>query len=450
MTPEMGNAQGAAMPAAASFSLSRFTARHASIRDEFVALWAATPPEMPEIGPRIGFLRHRANARAAARLIDELAGDLEQRPGGAAERAALRERVRQRLHQFGEARLGWPDGYRRLLFGDAFYESAVAFTREARRFNPGFTLEQLGQALRNVWIGNSLQMLLDLPVRLRPGLSAYSMLYPVTDNWLDDPGIASDSKRSFNERFGQRLAGLPVCARGEPEAAAWRLVERIEEEFPRDDCPSVYASLLAIHGGQLRSLRQHDGVTMTDAELLSISVEKGGSSVSADLHLVAGQTTPAEERFTFGFGVFLQLLDDLQDVEADRAAAHETVFTRAARRGPLDEAAGRLARFIDAVLADARFSGPAFADRIDLIRRNCRALLVSSVAEHPKRFSRSFRRRLARQWPVSFRSQSRLRRRAVTRWRALESRSDIASSVAGFLDSEPGNPGTRTPTCACP
>jgi hypothetical protein len=412
-----------------------FATRRASLCDEFLDLWAATPLGMPELGSRVGLLRQRSNARAAARLIDDLAAEIEQVPEGDSERRAWRDAIRERLQQFGHERLAWPEGYRRLLLGDAFYESSIAFAREARAFNPRFTFEQLGQAVRNVWIGNSLQMLLDQPVKLRPGLSAYSMLYPVTDNWLDDPDVSSGLKRSFNERLGQRLAGLPVRADDERDTAVCRLVERIEQEFRRDDCPCVYASLLAIHDSQMRSLDQHGGTDLTDADLLSISFGKGGSSVSTDLHLVTRCAEPAEERFAFGYGVFLQLLDDLQDVEVDRAAGHETLFTRAARQGPLDELTARLARFIDAVLADKHFDGPEFADRIDLIRRNCRALLVGSVAEHPRRFSRRFRRHLERQWPLSFRAQPRLRRRALARWSEVQSRGGINGRLTEWLDS---------------
>ena len=202
----------AAVPGAVLTHPINFAARRAAVRHQLLARWVATPPEMPELGPRIGFLRQRSNARAAARLIDDLAAEIERLPDGETERRRWRDGIRERLQRFGHERLGWPDGYRRLLFGDAFYESSVAFAREARAFNPRLTFEQLGQALRNVWIGNSLQMLLDRPVELRPGLSAYSMLYPVTDNWLDDPDVSSDLKRAFNERLGTRLAGLPVRA----------------------------------------------------------------------------------------------------------------------------------------------------------------------------------------------------------------------------------------------
>src|SRR5512143_138966 len=150
-------------------------------RDEQLALWAATPAVLPSMGPRVGFWRQFSNGRAASRLIDELAASSRRIPRDEPGRHVWRERLRERLQGFGQERLGWPDGYRRLLFGDAFFESTVAFTREARAFDPSLTLEQLGQALRNVWIGNSIQMLLDRRVELRDGLFAYSMLYPLTD-----------------------------------------------------------------------------------------------------------------------------------------------------------------------------------------------------------------------------------------------------------------------------
>ena len=130
-------------------------------------------------------------------------------------------------------------------------------------------------------------MLLDQSVELRDGLFAYSMLYPLTDNWLDDPAVPSARKRAFNQRFGWRLAGLPVIPHDAREAAVFRLVARIEDELPRRDFPWVFESLLAIHEGQSRSLDQQGASGLGDDEILAISFEKGGSSVLADLHLVS-------------------------------------------------------------------------------------------------------------------------------------------------------------------
>ena len=392
-----------------------FGDRLRSLPAELIALWEACERDVPDLGPPVGWLRKQSNARAARCLIDQLAdevGRLRDEP----DRAAWRDTVRERLQQFGEQRLNWPDGYRRLLFGDQFYESTIDFVRGARSFDPAMRLADIGQALRNVWIGNSFQMLLDQPVALRSGLFGYSMLYPVTDNWLDDPAVPSDVKRSFGDWLARRLAGEPVQPANPHQAAVGRLVERIEREFSRDRCSAVYQSLLAINEAQTTSLRQHGDTTLSDGELLAISMAKGGTSVLVDLHLVAASPTRVEEQFAFSYGVCLQLLDDVQDVEADLAANHQTMCTRAAQCGPLDEIAARLARFIDAVLLHSeRFNDEAYGDRIDLIRRNCLALLVGSVAEQPARFSRGFRRRLAGSWPVSFRSHRRLHRRALAR-----------------------------------
>lgn len=390
--------------------------RVAALRDRHARLWAATPAELPGLGPATGWRRRFANARAAARLIDELVAEVDHLPEEEPERRAWQDRVRERLQDFGAARLGWPAGYRRLLFADSFYAAALAFAREAHACRPELPPDSLWQALRNVLIGNSLQMLLDREVALRPGLFAYSMLYPLTDNLLDDPRVPARDKRAFNERFGRRLAGLPVGVSAPGDAAVFGLVARIEEELPRACFAEVHESLLAIHRAQERSLAQQDEPRLPDDALLAISCEKGGTSVLADLYLVSGRASAPEESFAFGYGVFLQLLDDLQDVEPDLDAGHQTLFTRAARRGPLDEPTARLARFIDRVLDGADIlAGPAYADRKDLIRRNCRTLLVGAVSEQPTRFTRRFRRAIERPWPLSLRAMRRLRRRAERR-----------------------------------
>ena len=408
--------------------------RVAALRDEHARLWGATPAVMPSFGPPVGWLQQLSNERAARRLVDALAAEAEHVPDGEREWRTWRETVRERLQAFGEERLAWPVGYRRLLFADDFFAASVAFAREARAFDPDLPDESLGQALRNVWIGNSLQLRLGLAVALGPGLFAYSMLYPLTDNLLDDPALDGRAKRAFNDRFGRRLAGLPVRPEGAAEAAVFELVRRIEAQFRRDAFPEVHESLLAIHAGQTRSLAQQDDPRLRDPELLAISFEKGGSSVLADAYLVAGQVRPGDERFAFGYGTFLQLLDDLQDVAADLEAGHQTVFTRAARRGVLDEHAARLGSFIDRVLDAEPLTGFEAGDRRDLIRRNCRALLVAAIAEQPRRFSRRFRRTLERGWPFSFGAMRRLRRHAERRLRELAVRLGRRAATPSLLD----------------
>ena len=408
--------------------------RVVALRDEHSRLWLATPSAMPALGPPVSWLRHLSNERAARRLVDRLAAEVERVPRSERERGAWREGVRERLRAFGEQRLDWPAGYRRLLFADEFFTASVSFVREARAFAPDLPDASLGQALRNVWIGNSLQMRLGLPVALGPGLFAYSMLYPLTDDLLDDPSLDPRAKGAFSDRFGMRLAGRAVRPAGAREAAVFELVRRIETQFPRDAFPDVHESLLAIHAGQAQSLRQQDDPRLGDRDLLEITFEKGGSSVLADLYLVAGRSCREDERFAFGYGTFLQLLDDLQDVSADLGAGHQTVFTRAAQLGGLDEPAARLGSYVDRVLDDEPLTGLAAADRRDLVRRNCRALLVGAIAEQPRRFTRPFRRAIERRWPFSFGAMRRLRRRAEVRFGDAARRAAARAGAPSLLD----------------
>ena len=149
------------------------------------------------------------------------------------------------------------------------------------------------------WLSQSL----DDPARRqsRAIARAGQHMLSLVDNLLDDPAVDPGAKRAFNQRFGWRLGGRRVGASSAAEAAPFRMVERIEEEFPRREYGDVYESLLAIHRGQVLSLRQQAAPALTHAELLAISCEKGGSSVLADLYLVRGTPGPEEERFAFGW-----------------------------------------------------------------------------------------------------------------------------------------------------
>ncbi|HXY38202.1 MAG TPA: hypothetical protein VEQ10_00945 [Vicinamibacteria bacterium] len=412
------------------------TAAVARLCREHEALWAATPEDPPVLGPPVARPRQQQNAREAERLLDEVAAAVLECPEDDEGRLAWRRRLEARVREFGSRQLGWPDGYQDLLFADEYYRATVDFVREARRFDAGVRPDEVGQALRNVWIGNSLQMLLELPVRLSPSLFGYSMLYPWTDNLLDDPGLTQAAKAAFNLRLGARLAGGAVRPEGRHERQVFELVARVESEHERRQRPDVYDSLLAIHRAQVASLRQQQpAAAMGRGPLLAIAVEKGGTSVLADLHLVAPSVGEAEAAFAFGYGVFLQMLDDLQDVRADTEKGHATLFSTAAAQGLLDSLVGRLCRFVDRVtLGSGRFASPEYGPRLDLVRRNCRLLLVGAVAEQERLFSRVFVRSLEERWPFDFASMRQLRREAQRRYRRTLSTLQRRRGVRSLLE----------------
>jgi hypothetical protein len=221
----------------------------------------------------------------------------------------------------------------------------------------------------------------------------------------------------MNRLLGRRLRGEEVSPLDECQRGIFRLVDIIEDHTSREELPEIYLSLRAIHRGQIESLRQQSGdPDLGTEQILRLSVAKGGASVLADGYLAAGVLSRPEAEFCFGYGVFLQLLDDLQDVCADREAGHATLFTLGAERGPLDGPTSQLYQFMHRVVKSSeRFSSPRYADLKDLILRNCTFLLVGAVAESPRLFSHRFRRSLERRWPFRFASMRRLKRRASDR-----------------------------------
>jgi hypothetical protein len=381
---------------------------------KYADLWWSTDDDTPLIGEPVGRQRQRENAKETECFLNELAHQVEQYPDSERDRFEWRERRKEEIRRFGEQHLGWPEGYRSLLFADAFYDSTSEFVRKARDFDKRIQAEDVGQALRNVWIMNSIQMLLDMEVGFSPAIFAYSMLYPYTDNYLDDPKVAEESKKRFNRKLGLRLAGEKVKALDNRQEDVFRLIDLIESQYPRTRFPEVYRSLMAIHRAQVNSLIQQRRDRPPDEHAsLKLSIAKGGASVLTDGFLAAGTPSRTESDFCFGYGVFLQLLDDLQDVRADARARHTTLFTLSAAKSNLDRITGRLHRFMDRVLASSsRFASPRFDDRKDLILRNCTFLLVGAVSEHHNLFTRSYLQKLESCWPLDFASMRKLDRLA--------------------------------------
>jgi hypothetical protein len=203
-----------------------------------------------------------------------------------------------------------------------------SFFEKARLFDPRLKKEEIYQAMRNVWIMNGLQMLLGKKVEITPSIMAYSLLYPYSDNILDDAELSHADKVAFSKRFERRLAGQGTMDTSYREKKISELVGMIEEQYPRALYPEVHGSLMAIHHAQTQSLRLScREADLTDEEILRISFDKGGCSVLADGFLVAGRLTEEISRFFFGYGVWLQLADDIQDISEDIQNETRTLFS---------------------------------------------------------------------------------------------------------------------------
>lgn len=248
---------------------------------------------------------------------------------------------------FAVSTLGMSSTSVETIFKEAHFKHSEAFMKRAKELDPSLNRESLFQALRNVWTMHSMQLYLNKPVELTESVFAYSMLYPLTDNYLDDPTISKQTKTAFNKRFRTKIRTGEGIPETKTEARIFKMIDLIEDDWNREQFPKVYDALLGILDGQQLSLHQQDLECLYDQDLLAITFYKGGSSVLADAYLIAGELTTSQENFSFFYGVILQLADDLQDIEIDLKTKHITMMNAQVKLGCLDSMIHKYLNFID-------------------------------------------------------------------------------------------------------
>jgi hypothetical protein len=288
--------------------------------------------------------------------------------------------------------MDFTDDQLEMMFSDEMIDVTRSFVRMAREFDAGLSFTSIFQACRNVWIMNGLQLIMGIPMKVTPSVFAYSMLYPYTDNMIDDPLISKLEKMVFSQRFRERLSGKNLKPENKTEDAIFRLVEIIESEYLRDEFPDIYQSLIDIHDAQTNSMKLIQlKSSISDFERLEICLAKGGTSVIADGYLVAGNLSEDQRHFLYGYGAYLQLLDDIQDMEEDQQAGLMTFFSKSAFHSPLDEKLNKTYWFGEEVMKSLeKFDGQHLDLFKSLMRRSMDLFIAEAIAQNPRAFSSEY------------------------------------------------------------
>jgi len=369
--------------------------------DVYHKMWRAAPTDMPPFPKRYSQKRQKELERELTSFMDRLSDRIKDYSPDEEENwfeafAADFRDCAQKVFALSDVTVD-------SLLKKGFAETTRDFVDEVKRFDPSLSIENVYQALRNVWIMNTLQIYTGEEVRLTDAMFGYSLIYPYSDNFLDDPSLSLDHKIGMAGRLRLWLEGETVEPREDNESRIRDLIRRIEQVFPRDRFPGVYQSLLSIYNAQIRSLTQQRKENLpSSSDILEISVEKGGTSVLADGYLVKGDLEARQADFCFGFGFFLQLADDLQDVSEDRRNGHMTVFSQTAGKHPLDDLANKLFHLTDTVVRvklgrkdnEVRLRG--------MILENTRLLLMEAVGKNPRLYTRAYLQEMETFFPVRF------------------------------------------------
>jgi len=269
---------------------------------------------------------------------------------------------------------------------------------------------------------NGLQLMMGVPVEITLSIFGYSMIYPYSDNFLDDPMVFDEEKKAFSKRFNRSLHGELVIPVNHTEEKLFKLVEMFEMQYNRQEYPEVYESLYAIQNGQTRSLELINRNGPDDSVIREICFEKGGASVLADGYLVAGRLTYEQEKALFGYGVYLQLLDDIQDVKEDTKGQTKTLFSCRDKNISLGAFVNKTIHFGRTIMEEMRcFDGIDIEVMLRLMNRSIEMMIIESAGMNPDYYSKEYLAEIEKHSPLRFeyirqkRSQSKSQRFSLFR-----------------------------------
>lgn len=371
------------------------------LKKYFIDKWWNINKEFPTLMKKTNYWYKRKKEKETNEFIDKFIKSIHQYPENEDQRKIWKENINIIFDDFisKSALMSMQD--KNILLNQGMLETTKEFVYEGRKFDLSMNMDDIGQAMRNVWIMNIISLLVGKKAQLTPSIFSYSMLYPYTDNYLDNIRISIEEKIKLSDRFEKRLKGYDIEPKNNYEKSIFRLVSKIENEYERSKYPQVYESLISIHKAQIKSLLNQGKKTGPyEKDILGISVEKGGTSVLADGYLVKGKLTQEEAKFFFGYGVLLQICDDLQDAESDLENRHMTIVSQIIKKWPLDNITNALINFTYELLENTEcFNCSNVEEMKELIRKNCIQLILFSVAKNKKLYSKQYYNNIKQYFP---------------------------------------------------
>jgi hypothetical protein len=113
--------------------------------------------------------------------------------------------------------------------------------------------------------------------------------------------------------------------------------------------------------------------------------------------------TEAQRYFLFGYGAYLQLLDDIQDVKDDYTAGLMTVFSGSAYRLPLDDKLNKTYWFGEHVMQSLdSFGGQHIILFKSLMHRSMDLFIAEAIAQTPEVYTNKYVAEYERYSPFQF------------------------------------------------
>lgn len=271
---------------------------------------------------------------------------------------------------------------------DSFKEELKDFLIHVRKFAPELSFEGIGQAVRNYVVYAMFKEINQIKSGFSMAGFGYSMLYPFTDNYIDSKNYSNEQKIEYNQVIRDKLMGKEVYPKTLHQQKTCELLQAIESDYPRTTDSTIFTLLLMMLEAQEDSIRQQNkNLPLTIEERLDISLYKGGISVLIDRFFVDKEITEDDLHFYLGFGFFLQLADDLQDIKEDSRQLNQTIFTVDLYCGQKEKIVNKMLHFIHQIMEAYQAENYEFKN---FILYNCYQLIYFSVIRNKEFFSKEY------------------------------------------------------------
>lgn len=280
-----------------------------------------------------------------------------------------------------------------------FITEIQTLLKEIRKFTPDLSINDLGQAVRNYIVYQMFKEIHLDTSGFSKACYGYSMLYPYTDNFIDNAAHTTEDKARYNQlihHFISEGKADPICEHDEKTVY---FLSAIKDSYQDTDRLNVSALLLLMLEAQKKSLQQQQKISISAKERLNISTYKGGMSVLIDRFFVKKKMTHRDILFYLGFGFFLQLADDLQDIKEDCSQINQTLFTLDLTSEHAEKTVNRLFCFIRELCTSFPAENKTF---MEFVLNNCYLLIIMGVYKSREYFSKEYVNALERFFPVSF------------------------------------------------
>ena len=363
--------------------------------------WIAAPDSFPDFLTPIPPDTKEQNEQYILTVSDGFQALIKSFPARTRDRENWKKKLDSMLEAVlcEETIIGVHEAMDRQMLG-AFQDELKDFLRHVRAFAPELSIDGIGQAIRNYIVYMMFARIHQANKDFSTACFGYSMLYPFTDNYIDSQNYSISDKTEYNRIIQDKLTGKAVHPRSQHQLKTCELLGMIESEYPRELDSTVFKLLRMMLEAQEESLRQQSKENvLTLSDRLDISIYKGGISVLIDRFFVNREITEADMVFYLGFGFFLQLADDLQDIKEDSEKGHQTILTLDTSYVQEEKTVNKLLHFVQKITE----SYPAENDYFkNFVLSNCFQLIYSAIIGSKEYFSTEYLERMEGFFPVSY------------------------------------------------